>query len=88
MFPLVTECRQPHRYPHDIEVTSSNPPTSAAANDQLVTMQLHMKKSGETVTPSSTANPNGRSVLLLIPLRLGQDHFNMQYAEGLKVWHT
>lgn len=89
---IVTECRQPHRYPHDIEVTSSipSPSRSTTANDQLVTMQLHMKKtSGETVTASSsssksTSNHNSRSVLLLIPLRLGQDHFNMQYAEGLK----
>ena len=38
--------------------------------------------SGQTpVKPSSTS----RSILLLIPLRLGQDSFNMQYADGLKV---
>ena len=40
--------------------------------------------SGQVSIPSSSDH-NGRSVLLLIPLRLGQDHFNMQYAEGLKV---
>ena len=52
-------------------------------------MQLHMKKntnanSGQTAMSSLPS----RSVLLLIPLRLGQDSFNMQYAEGLKVQRT
>lgn len=50
-------------------------------------MQLYMKKNTKASSgqAAKSSSPNSRSVLLLIPLRLGQDSFNMQYAEGLKV---
>ena len=46
-----------------------------------------MKKNSKTSGGQPPEQPlsTSRSILLLIPLRLGQDSFNMQYAEGLKV---
>ncbi|XP_065888329.1 cysteine protease ATG4B-like [Dysidea avara] len=81
---MVTECRRPHHSHDDFEYTLESSLSTPSANDHLVTMQLHMKKNTNRSHHQECSAITSRPVLLLVPLRLGQDHFNMQYAGGLK----